>query len=42
MGHETRAKRDVKLPTTILMKINVFFVSLDIIRNASGIFVWLL
>lgn len=28
--------RDVMLPT-ILMKINVFFVSLDIIYNASGV-----
>lgn len=28
--------RDVKLPT-ILMKINVFFVCLDIIYNASGV-----
>lgn len=28
--------RDVRLPT-ILMKINVFFVSLDIIFNASGV-----
>lgn len=32
----TRMLRDVKLPT-ILMKINVFFVSLDIIYNASGV-----